>query len=448
MKKLGLGSIALVALALSAGCASSDADAPVAKPSDPDAVGAAQLPNLGKLGGRFKGTFGAGQGMRFERLPMSGGAGASEQAFKLDGASKFTFTTLSNSGGFYCSGANNCADCTSGTCGALGSAHPLFSDCGSGGAQTCGQVNVDPGAGTYDDVWVVIKDITTTAGSVSFSRNDTPSATYNPPLSGTTYYKYGTLDAASGNKRMDMTYGGGFDPATDTAVFNVEVYYSARYTAYSVAGPAVSTPPDACSGGTTLLDNSSGEEITVLFDLPFPFTIYQLNPSNAAVAANRDKGWVSDNGIFGIGSTGASATSNALPSTKFGVNTALGAVFWDDINLAYTTSKVCMKTLGMSPSRQMVLRWNDVDINGAGSKVSFSAVVYEGSDVLEFYYEEPTVGGITNNTRGATATTGVQGTNALGVTRVAQKMVPEDTTFLPATGGSGNYPVRYTLTPN
>ncbi len=448
MKHLGLASIALAACAVTA-CASSDGGSPNPAPTDSSTVTTTQSSQLGKLGGRFKGTFGAGKGLAFERLPMPGGASAGEQGFKLDTGSKFTFSTLSNSGGYYCSGANNCADCTSGTCGPLGSPHPLFSDCGSGGAQTCGQVNVDPGTGKYDDVWVVLSNVTTTAGTVTFSGTDaTPSATYNPPLSGGIYYKYGTLDGASGNKRMDMNYSGGFDPANDSATFTVEVYYSARYTSYTVSGPAVATPPDACSGGTTLLDTGSGEDVTAPFDLPFPFTIYQLNPSNAADPLKRDKGWVSDNGLFGIGSTGPGGGNLALPSPSIGLGTGAAAVFWDDLNFSNATSKVCMKVLGTSPNRQLVFRWNDMDLNYAGAKLSLSAVVYEGTDVLEYYYEEPTLGGITSDTRGGSASTGMQGTNPLGVTRVAKKMVTENTTFLPATGGAANYPVRYTLTPN
>ncbi|MCC6644400.1 MAG: hypothetical protein IT374_02370 [Polyangiaceae bacterium] len=450
MKKLALGSVALLACALTAACASSDPQAPAPQPSDSTPGAAAQTAAPGRLGARYRGTFGAGKGLAFERLPMPGAAGAGEQAFKLDTGSKFTFATLSSTGGFYCSGANNCADCTSGTCGALGTPHPLFSDCGAGGVQTCGQVNVDPGAASFDDVWVVISNVTTTNGTVTFSGTDTPPSTYNPPLSGAVYYKYGTLEGASANKRMNINYSGGFDPTVDSVNFTVEVYSSGRYTGYTVSGPAVATPPDACAGGTVLLDDGGGESVTSLFSLPFPFTIYQLNPSHATPAAYVDKGWVSDNGVFGIGATGASDNSNNVPSSQFGFGSAVGMVFWADLNLAYAgDSKVCMKTLGTAPNRQLVLRWHDVDINLSGTtKVSMTAIVYEGTDVLEYYYEEPTAGGITSDTRGIDAVVGVQGTNPLGVTRVGQAAVTPNTVFLPATGGAANYPVRYTLTPN
>ena len=449
MKKLGLGWFSCGAAMLLAACASSDKDASPAAPAAKAEVSTEQAPVLGKLGGRFKGTFGAGRGMRFEPIALDGQAAQGAQGFKLDAASLFTFSTLSGTGDYYCSGANNCADCSSGTCGALGSPHPLFTDCGGGGAQTCGQVSVDPGGANLDDVWVVISGISASTGSVAFSQTDTPTSTYNPPLNtGTYYYKYGTLAGAASNKRMDLTYAGGFDPAADSVSFQVSVYYSTRHTSYALSGPAVASPPDACSGGTTLLDNTAVDDQTASFALPFPIAIYQLNASNASSGTDKDKGWVSENGVFGIGVPRATGKNLALPSTvRFGFDSAVAAVFWDDLILTDASAKVCMLTTGTAPSRSMVIRWNDVDsATNSGQKLTFSLVAYEGSDVLEYYYSEPSTG-ITSDSQGALATVGVQGTNPLATTGVATQ-IWHNTATLPSTGGAANYPVRYTLTPN
>lgn len=113
--------------------------------------------------------------------------------------------------------------------------------------------------------------------------------------------------------------------------------------------------------------------------------------------------WFSTNGVVGFGTPSATWGNSCLPTTS--ITNAIMA-FWDD--LWTSTPGVCTATVGTAPNRQFVITTQNANFyySRAGS-LTFSVVLYEGSDVIDVLF-----GTMTGdpNANGSSATIGVQDT--------------------------------------
>ncbi|MEP0940453.1 MAG: Ig-like domain-containing protein [Rhizobiaceae bacterium] len=208
----------------------------------------------------------------------------------------------------------------------------------------------------------------------------------------TTLADYGDLAAAIQTAADASSYFT-FDGTTLT--------YAADYESAQVAGSNfqdVSSDPSATALGIGLFDPTR-------VGLGFDFDFYGETYSDI---------YVSDFGIltFGGGSPGGGGAYN---NTSFAAGNTLGglpaiAPFWDIIGMDRTNSdEVYTLTQGLPGEREFIVQFNDVVIyfnDTAGETITFQAVLREGSNEIEFRYDDVTM---TNTTYslGASATVGL-----------------------------------------
>lgn len=133
--------------------------------------------------------------------------------------------------------------------------------------------------------------------------------------------------------------------------------------------------------------------------MPFAFTLYETESSNLRVGTN---GGI----LFGV-TTGSLAYTNAdLPTS----NPALAILpFWDDLNfqsLVPPNMALYYKTVGTAPNRRFILQWHEVPHYNQVGNATFQAVLYEGSNNINFVYADIDFGNAAFN-RGASATIGL-----------------------------------------
>jgi hypothetical protein len=162
---------------------------------------------------------------------------------------------------------------------------------------------------------------------------------------------------------------------------------------------------DACDGGATLSPSPSAE-----LPLPFPFTLYGATSGVAQIGLA---------GVIALGDKHPvmSGKNLELPSAL-----APGSAifpFWDDLVYGTSGGAVCARTLGSAPNRQVVITWKNLDFaaaKDAGSHLTFSALLSEGSDTIDVVYEDMT--GPTARASGASATFGAQDIGGYAATSV------------------------------
>lgn len=147
--------------------------------------------------------------------------------------------------------------------------------------------------------------------------------------------------------------------------------------ACSLSGFASSTP----TSGSTLAT------------LPFPFTFYDAQ-ATTTVRYSRD-------GVVTFGGTLPPSAANApfmnvnLPENPVTVSVSPGLfAFWDQLNYnsassAQGTSSLCHVTTGAAPNRQFVITWRNMrgfNDTTDTTNLTFSAVLSEGSDTVDFVY--------------------------------------------------------------
>jgi hypothetical protein len=213
------------------------------------------------------------------------------------------------------------------------------------------------------------------------------------------------------------------DPDSDFT-FGVTVYGTFQRTALGGSGATVAAASNtldnsgsfrnACAAPITPLAGSpflvnaapgsdnSGAEVA----LPFPFTLYDvtfdtdLNPYLL----------INTNGSLGFQSPGNNANVTLPDGSSLYDYTIFP--FWTSLTVG--SSGVCVGTEGAAPNRSLVVTWPNATIAGAG-KLTFSAVLREGSDQIAFQYNRwsTTTGSCASIPsgpfRGGASTIGVQG---------------------------------------
>jgi hypothetical protein len=148
----------------------------------------------------------------------------------------------------------------------------------------------------------------------------------------------------------------------------------------------------------------SADDSTAAFTIPFSFTFY---------ATSGTAGWVSSNGVVGLGSLASTAFSNlCIPSASAPLNAIFA--YWDDL---YTRSTgVCYGSTGSAPNRKFVITFSDAYfccLDTGLDHLTMSVILTEGTNTVDLVYQ--TLGGSFN---GGSATIGVQ--NAAGTVATQQ----------------------------
>ena len=158
---------------------------------------------------------------------------------------------------------------------------------------------------------------------------------------------------------------------------------------------------DATSGGSPLTFGDP-DDATALVSLPFTFTLFNKSYAAGTKIAVCTNGWISLDAT-----TTPEYQNGQLPGA--GTNPpALIAPFFDDL-LLKAASAVTIRTSGTAPNRQLVIEWSNVGIldeqgNDTGAAITFEAILYEGSNDIQFIYKS--LSGARSD--GSFATVGIQ----------------------------------------
>jgi hypothetical protein len=170
--------------------------------------------------------------------------------------------------------------------------------------------------------------------------------------------------------------------ATWTAVTSIGGYTVAPITFNFV---------DISGTGTALnLTDDSEANITI----PFGFTFYGVTSSNLRVGNN--------GGILFNATTGDVGVTNAtLPNGTIGLAML---PFWDDMDS--DTGNVYWEVQGAAPNRTLIVEWyNRPHYSNVGA-ATFEAILYEGSNVIEYHYLDTNFGNASYDF-GVSATVGI-----------------------------------------
>jgi hypothetical protein len=147
-------------------------------------------------------------------------------------------------------------------------------------------------------------------------------------------------------------------------------------------GP-IPSPADCgpCSNAT--------DDASATFPMPFPFSYFLVGAVSFTVDSN---GFLSING-GGCGASANLAAGNAGARGKI-------APFWDDLALVAPTARTSFRVSGPPGNRVLVVQWENLSprvTSGAlcvdpGNRVSFQAVLSEGSNAIDFRYASPVAG--------------------------------------------------------
>lgn len=164
-----------------------------------------------------------------------------------------------------------------------------------------------------------------------------------------------------------------------------------------------STFIDVTAAGNTLTFGNNDDADT-LITLPFPFIFFNKPYQAGSQIAVSTNGWMSLDGFSQPQYQGGPLPGTALPP-------ALIAPFFADLFLPGGSS-VIVQTVGTAPDRQLVVEWLNAGVldsqgNDLGSSVTFEAVLYEGSNDIQFIYNS--MAGAESD--GSSATIGIQDSN-------------------------------------
>ena len=139
---------------------------------------------------------------------------------------------------------------------------------------------------------------------------------------------------------------------------------------------------DATAGGTTLtfVNNDDADTVTTL---PFSFTLFDKTYQAGSTIAVSINGWLSLDAF-----TQPQFKNGTLPGST--LPPALIAPFFTDLFLPGGAS-ISTQVVGAAPNRQFVVEWLNAGIldgqaKDLGSSVTFEAVLYEGSNDIQFVY--------------------------------------------------------------
>lgn len=172
------------------------------------------------------------------------------------------------------------------------------------------------------------------------------------------------------------------------------------------------TPAKTPVAGATRVLGNNDDSNTGPINLGFSFKFFNQAYSQVQITSN---------GLLTFGgSTTYNANSDLGQIMPFSA-TPMIAVAWDDWTTTYSgTDGVYYATQGASGSQRFIVEWRntkayDPASNSNSSPVSFEAVLYEGTNAIEFRYLDMETGGSLVNpdaSRGATATAGIRNVDA------------------------------------
>lgn len=143
--------------------------------------------------------------------------------------------------------------------------------------------------------------------------------------------------------------------------------------------------PGACDDVRTGTARSLADDSTTgIVALPWTFRFFAASEAYFSVSSNGfAQLWPSS-----VGSPSSQYTTTRLPDV-FEPNNMI-APFWDDLDVAGTSSNVRTLSLGAAPSRRFVIQWTDWQPVGAGAtasdRLTFQAKLFETTGVIEFHY--------------------------------------------------------------
>ena len=165
---------------------------------------------------------------------------------------------------------------------------------------------------------------------------------------------------------------------------------------FTVTGPKPSTnraetqfqyvDTSSGSGGTRVNFVRENDDDVTQLTLPFDFTLFTstfVAGSNLSIATN---GWMA----FGASGYPSEYLNTSLPGGS--LSASLIAPFFDDLILQRQDSTVSSRLVGTAPDRRWVIDWQNLSIldeNGGllDGRVSFQAVLFEGSNDVAFQYK-------------------------------------------------------------
>lgn len=129
----------------------------------------------------------------------------------------------------------------------------------------------------------------------------------------------------------------------------------------------------------TIFDKQSSELISPIQEIPFPFKFY----SNIEVEYKIAKAGLI---TFDTKSTSLPITNNPIPRND-AINESIYAL-WTDIKYG-DTSRVISYTVGKTPSRKHIIKWENVIINDTNT-MTFSIVLNEQNSQIDIVYDKST----------------------------------------------------------
>jgi hypothetical protein len=144
--------------------------------------------------------------------------------------------------------------------------------------------------------------------------------------------------------------------------------------AVQATGDSAGTFVDISATGTLEGTTSGCDDCTADIALPFGFNFF---------GATYNDVWISSNGNLQFGTSPNAAYTNDNPPSAAGPNNAIYPA-WDD--LYFTTGGIYYQTDGVAPTRTFTVAWiNRVQFT-VGPPLTFEAILYEGSNNIEFRY--------------------------------------------------------------
>ncbi len=161
---------------------------------------------------------------------------------------------------------------------------------------------------------------------------------------------------------------------------------------YGLSSFAGTYTPISTGGGATTWTGAAGDDVTQS-NVPIGFTFNYLGTDFTTVAIC-NSGWVSFNGA----STSTSFTNGDMYTTS-GPNNALFPWF-DDHNFTLnsvtgTAPTILYQTQGSAPNRTFTVQWVNVNAGrtaAGGSALNFQVIIYETTNVIEFWYGPRIIG--------------------------------------------------------
>ena len=171
--------------------------------------------------------------------------------------------------------------------------------------------------------------------------------------------------------------------------------YTATTTTFNFED--LTTPAYASTG---ILDGT--DDATITIPIGFPFTFYGVTYTTLTVSTNGLITFGGADPAYMPVNINTTTTPNDLPSI---------AVFWHDWTFQFLGSDEALyATVGAPGERRLIVQWDFAQSRAgtATDTVTFEAKLFEGSNNIEFHYDDATVSDDSTNSNGLNATVGIR----------------------------------------